>query len=69
VLIGFCQYEPNVLKITPPLSSSEDELRRMCSTLGEVLRRPFLRLLTAVVGGLFRSAFWRKKHEHARRSA
>ena len=35
VMIGFCQYEPNVLKITPPLNSTEDELRRMCATIGE----------------------------------
>lgn len=71
VFIGFCQYEPNVLKITPPLNSTEEELRRMCSTIGEVLRRPFYRLVASVVGGLVRSAIGgrRKKHEHARSSA
>ena len=28
VLAGFCQYEPNVLKITPPLNASPDDIGR-----------------------------------------
>ncbi len=31
VLAGFCQYEPNVLKITPPLNASDDEIRQACA--------------------------------------
>lgn len=66
VLVGFCQYEPNVLKITPPLTVEPDEIRQMCATIGEVLRRPFLQLLTSVIGGMVKSfGPWRKKHDHA----
>jgi acetylornithine/succinyldiaminopimelate/putrescine aminotransferase len=66
VLVGYCQYEPNVLKITPPLTATPEEIREVCATITEVLRRPFYRLLGAVLGGLIRSIrFWRRKHEHA----
>lgn len=44
VLVGFCQAEPNVLKLTPPLTTSPEELKKLCSTLIEVLNRPFIRL-------------------------
>jgi acetylornithine/succinyldiaminopimelate/putrescine aminotransferase len=54
VLVGFCQYEPNVLKITPPLTTTPDEIRQVCSTIGEVLRKPFYRLLGSSLAGLFR---------------
>jgi acetylornithine/succinyldiaminopimelate/putrescine aminotransferase len=68
VLVGFCQYEPNVLKITPALTAAPDELRQMCATVVEVLRRPFYRLLARVLGGLLRSVgIWRRK-THERRS-
>ncbi len=64
VLVGFCQYEPNVLKITPALTAGPEELRRACATIIEVLNRPFHRLLAGVLGGLLRSTpFWRRKHE------
>jgi acetylornithine/succinyldiaminopimelate/putrescine aminotransferase len=71
VLIGFCQYEPHVLKITPPLNATESELRQLCATIVEVLRRPFYRLAAGVVGGMVRSVgFWRRKtHEHAHLAA
>ena len=55
VLIGFCQYEPNVLKITPPLTVNPDEIREMCATIGEVLRRPFYQLMTSAAGGVLKS--------------
>jgi acetylornithine/succinyldiaminopimelate/putrescine aminotransferase len=66
VLVGFCQYEPNVLKITPPLTVAPAEVQEVCATLVDVLKRPFYRLLAAVVGGLMKSLnLWRsKKHEH-----
>ena len=59
VLVGFCQYEPNVLKITPPLTIAADEIRQMCATIGDVLRRPFYRLLLAsVLGGMLGPFRW-----------
>jgi acetylornithine/succinyldiaminopimelate/putrescine aminotransferase len=70
VLVGFCQYEPNVLKITPPLTADPEELRQACATIIEVLRRPFHRLLAGVLGGLLRSmGFWRRNHERGVRAA
>lgn len=63
VLVGFCQAEPNVLKITPPLTIDADEIRQMCFTIGEILRRPFYRLLASAVGGFVRSSPFRNvKH-------
>lgn len=65
VLAGFCQYEPNVLKITPALTMAESEMRAMCATIVEVLQRPFYRVLTAALGGLLRPPGARSpKHEH-----
>ena len=52
VLVGFCQYEPHVLKITPPLNATDAELRQMCTTVIDVLRRPFLRLAATVAGSM-----------------
>jgi acetylornithine/succinyldiaminopimelate/putrescine aminotransferase len=65
VLAGFCQYEPNVLKITPALTAAPADIREAAATITEVLRRPFYRLLAAAAGGLVRSlGTWRRKHEH-----
>jgi len=70
VLIGFCQYEPNVLKITPSLTIKPADIQQMCATIGEVLRRPFYQLLKSAVGGMLKSfGLWRKTHEHANQSA
>jgi acetylornithine/succinyldiaminopimelate/putrescine aminotransferase len=64
VLIGFCQCEPNVLKITPPLTIQPDEIRQVCSTIGETLRRPFLRVLASAVGRLLSPVrLWRKTND------
>jgi acetylornithine/succinyldiaminopimelate/putrescine aminotransferase len=66
VLAGFCQTEPHVLKLTPPLTVVPDEIRAVCGTITDVLKRPFYRLLAAGLGGLLNlSGSWRKKHEHA----
>jgi 4-aminobutyrate aminotransferase-like enzyme len=63
VLVGFCQYEPNVLKITPPLTVEPAQIRQVCATIGEVLRRPFHQLLASAVGNLLYSFMpWRSKH-------
>jgi len=37
VVAGFCQYEPHVLKLTPPLSITDDEIRRLAAALRAVL--------------------------------
>jgi hypothetical protein len=68
VLAGFCQYEPNVLKITPPLTATPEEVRALCATLSDVLRRPFYRLLGTAIGGLMRSLGLRRQ-KHEQRSA
>jgi acetylornithine/succinyldiaminopimelate/putrescine aminotransferase len=47
LLAGFCQYEPNVLKLTPPLSVTEDEVRSICQTLSVVLRQSLSRVAIA----------------------
>ena len=60
VLVGFCQAEPNVLKITPPLTIAPDEIRQMCASIGEMLRRPFYRLLVSVLGGMLGPFRWGK---------
>jgi acetylornithine/succinyldiaminopimelate/putrescine aminotransferase len=44
LLVGFCQYEPNVLKLTPPLAVTEDEVRSICTTISTALRRPLARV-------------------------
>jgi acetylornithine/succinyldiaminopimelate/putrescine aminotransferase len=51
LLIGYCQYEPNVLKLTPPLSVTEDEIHQICATLSSVLHRPLSRV---AISGLMR---------------
>ncbi|MEZ6069202.1 MAG: aminotransferase class III-fold pyridoxal phosphate-dependent enzyme [Pirellulales bacterium] len=47
LLMGFCQYEPHVLKLTPPLSISEQEVRQVCATIGDVLHRPMTHVALA----------------------
>jgi hypothetical protein len=64
VLVGFCQYEPNVLKITPALTVDAATIRAACGTIGEVLRQPLHRLAAAVLGDLLRPRSIRNPHEH-----
>jgi acetylornithine/succinyldiaminopimelate/putrescine aminotransferase len=54
VLVGFCQYEPNILKITPPLNSDPKHLRDACRTIVQVLKTPFWRLVIGVTVNLVR---------------
>ena len=49
VLVGFCQAQPNVLKITPPLTTNQQEVREICSTVIKTLKKPFLRLFAATL--------------------
>jgi acetylornithine/succinyldiaminopimelate/putrescine aminotransferase len=65
VLAGFCQYEPNVLKITPALTVEPAVVREVCATIVDVLRRPFYRVLAKVLGGLIHSQKIRRQHERA----
>jgi 4-aminobutyrate aminotransferase-like enzyme len=64
VLAGFCQYEPNVLKITPPLDAGPDEIRAACRTIVEVLNAPLPKILAAGLGGLLKPSPIRKKGDH-----
>jgi hypothetical protein len=52
---GYCQYEPHVLKLTPPLSITDDEIRQACETLIDVLRRPAYALLPSLLGVVSKS--------------
>jgi acetylornithine/succinyldiaminopimelate/putrescine aminotransferase len=65
VLVGFCQYEPNVLKITPALTVEPEVIRQACATIIEVLTSPFHRLLATALGGLIRPFRLRRNlYEH-----
>jgi len=58
LVVGFCQYEPHVLKLTPPLSITEQEIRSVCDTISRVLRRSFLRLAAmGLLHALIRPSF------------
>ncbi|HWB07632.1 MAG TPA: aminotransferase class III-fold pyridoxal phosphate-dependent enzyme [Pirellulales bacterium] len=52
LLVGYCQYEPHVLKFTPPLSTTEEEVESICETISSVLHLPLARAA--------RSALWPK---------
>ncbi len=55
LIMGFCQYEPHVLKFTPPLSITNEEIHQACVAISEVMKRPFYRLLPSALGALGRS--------------
>lgn len=70
VLAGFCQSEPNVLKITPPLNASPGEIRQACATIVDVLNRPLGKVLAAGLAGLIHSSSGgRRSHEFANDSS
>ena len=52
VFMGFCQYEPHVLKFTPPLSISRAEIEQACDTIAAVLHMPSYKLLPPVMRAL-----------------
>jgi acetylornithine/succinyldiaminopimelate/putrescine aminotransferase len=62
VLVGFCQYEPHVLKLTPPLTTTEGEVHQVCDAIVRALRRPFYRLLPAVCSAVTQS-YLRRDHD------
>ena len=45
VLVGFCQYEPHVLKLTPPLSITDREISELTETIGSVLEMSPVKLI------------------------
>ena len=45
VLMGFCQYEPSVFKMTPGLLMDDDDIRCVCSSVSETLKRGPLSVL------------------------
>ncbi len=54
VLMGFCQYEPNILKFTPPLTVTDEEVAAACKTIADTLRTSTVRLLSAGISALWR---------------
>lgn len=54
LLMGFCQYEHNVLKFTPPLTITDDEVQQACQTISDVLRRS---LSSVAMSGAVQTAF------------
>jgi acetylornithine/succinyldiaminopimelate/putrescine aminotransferase len=69
LLIGYCQYEPNVLKLTPPLSITREEIERVCATIRDVLRAPASALFPPALGLLARTYMKGKWKGFARRDA
>jgi acetylornithine/succinyldiaminopimelate/putrescine aminotransferase len=76
LFLGFCQYEPNVLKLTPPLSITAEEVGRVCDTIVAALQRPLYKLLPALGPVLLNAVMkgrrqvrsnGRQKNEHAAR--
>jgi adenosylmethionine-8-amino-7-oxononanoate aminotransferase len=63
LLAGFCQYEPHVLKLTPPLSVTADEIEQICETLCTVLQTPLGRHLSAAATAIARSRFSARRTE------
>jgi acetylornithine/succinyldiaminopimelate/putrescine aminotransferase len=61
LLVGYCQYEPNVLKLTPPLTITPDEVRDVCGTIAAVLNRSSYRLMFGALGSVVTSFFRRRK--------
>jgi acetylornithine/succinyldiaminopimelate/putrescine aminotransferase len=67
LFVGFCQYEPNILKLTPPLSITPDEVRHVCRTLSCVLRTSPYRVLGRGMTALLTSfvkRVWKSSHRN-----
>ncbi|MCA9034772.1 MAG: aminotransferase class III-fold pyridoxal phosphate-dependent enzyme [Planctomycetaceae bacterium] len=54
VMMGFCQYEPNILKFTPPLSVTPSEIDQISQTIADSLQKSQLQLLATGLGALRR---------------
>lgn len=60
MIMGFCQYKPYIMKFTPPLSVTDEEIDQIAAVLKRVLNRP-LPLLIAKAVKLIVSAKLRRK--------
>jgi acetylornithine/succinyldiaminopimelate/putrescine aminotransferase len=49
LLMGFCQYEPAVLKLTPPLSIRPEEIELCCRTIAAAVRTSPLALISTAL--------------------
>ena len=47
LLIGFCQYEPHIFKLTPGLLMDDESIKTVCRTIGETLHRSPLSIVAA----------------------
>ncbi|RLS73610.1 MAG: hypothetical protein DWI00_10255, partial [Planctomycetota bacterium] len=56
VLMGFCQYEPHILKFTPPLTVTEEEVISVCRTIAETLKASTVKMVFTAI-----SALWRRR--------
>ncbi len=68
LLMGFCQYEPNVLKLTPPLTITSDEIESVCSTIAESLKASTVELAKTAIRALWRSRKCSRGPRHVERS-
>jgi acetylornithine/succinyldiaminopimelate/putrescine aminotransferase len=66
MLIGYTQYEPNVLKLTPPLTVTNEEIEHICRSLRDVLCTPWYGLVASTCGHVART-YARKRKTHSRR--
>lgn len=55
LLMGYCQYEPHVLKLTPPLTIQPQEIAAIARTMSDTLRTSPLRLLSSGLQALIRA--------------
>jgi 4-aminobutyrate aminotransferase-like enzyme len=60
VLCGYCQYEPHVLKLTPPLTITPEEVRQLCKTIAAVLHRPLVQTALSALRSLVQTYLRRK---------
>jgi acetylornithine/succinyldiaminopimelate/putrescine aminotransferase len=47
--MGFCQYESNVLKFTPPLTIRPEEIEMCCRTIASAVKTSPLKLITTAL--------------------
>lgn len=55
LLMGYCQYEPHILKFTPPLSVTSEEIEQACGTIADTLASSTVQLIGTGVKALWRS--------------